>query len=154
MPPDTVQWPSPEEIRRWAHRRRPHEREAVPQPGERLLFREREFGEAAPAVVADVQDMDTPGDHWTPPGGLPGHQGPPDLNVWEPELDGRGQPSGRYRLKEDPWPWVAVQPVITAQDGTETLGVPRWTKESRVRGSAGWLRAGTRAHTGRYESGA
>jgi hypothetical protein len=130
-PPRTAQ-----EIDRWAHGRLPHEREALPQPGERLLFRETDFGEAVPAVVDAVQDMTVPGSHWGAAG-----TGQPDPNVWEP--DGR--------LKDDPWPWVAVRLVLAAADGTEMLAAPRWCKESRVRGSPGWLRAGTRAHHGRFD---
>lgn len=131
-PPRTAQ-----EVNRWAHQRRPHEREDIPQPGERLLFRERDFGTPVPAVVDAVQDMTAPNDHW-------GSTAQPDPNVWE--ADGS--------LKEDPWPWVAVRLVTTAEDGTETLGAPRWCKEARVRGAPGWLREGSRAHSGDYtESG-
>jgi hypothetical protein len=151
MPPDTVQWPSPEEIRRWSFRRQPHEREPVPQPGEHLLLRETDFGEAVPAVVAAVQDTSSPHDHWNRQGGLERTRGPgePDPHVWS--YDEHDVP----RLRDDPWPWVQVQ-VITGEDenGEPVLAPPRWTREARVRGSAGWLRAGTRAHTGRYESGA
>ena len=144
---------TPGEIERWAHRRRPHEREAVPAAGERLLFRERDFGEPVPAVVHAVQDMTSAADdHWAQAGGQRGTR-QPDPNVWEPELDGWNRPTGRHRLKDDPWPWVAIQLVRDGPDGEE-LAAPRWCKEARVRGSAGWLREGSRAHTGNYESGA
>jgi hypothetical protein len=132
---------TPQEIERWAHRRQPHERERVPEPGERLLFREHDFGDAVPAVVDQVQDMETPGDHW-------GSTSQPDPNVWEWHEE-----AGRHQLKDDPWPWVSVRLISTAEDGTETLSAPRWCKEARVRGSSGWLRPGSRAHTGRYETG-
>jgi hypothetical protein len=144
------------EIDRWTGQRRPHEREPVPQPGERLLLREVPFGEAVPAVVADVQDMSSPHDHWNRHGGLEAARGPgqPDVNVWAWDEEHRS-----WRLRDDPWPWVQVQ--VIAQDsrgndlrgpgGELMLGAPRWCREARVRGSAGWLREGSRAHTGRYE---
>lgn len=151
-------WPSPDEIRRWSFWRQPHEREPVPQPGEHLLLRETDLGEAVPAVVVAVQDMSSPHDHWHRHGGLERTHGPsePDPNVWRYDDQARA-----HVLHADPWPWVQVRVIRTGEDGSElrgedgepVLAPPRWTKEARVRGSAGWLRAGTRAHTGRYESG-
>lgn len=141
---------TPAEIRRWAHQRAPAEREEPPQPGERLLFREAAFGPAVPAVVAAVQDLAVPGDHWNQHGDLVQHLGPgvPDPTVWAHDDAARA-----WRLHDDPWPWVHLQ-VITGQDddGADVLAAPRWCKEARVRGSAGWLREGSRAHTGNYES--
>ncbi len=142
---------TPEEIRRWTLRRRAHERERPPQAGERLLLREQPFGPAVPAIVADVQDLATPGDHWNQHGGhvpLRGN-GVPDPLVWafDPQ-------AGRHRLHHDPWPWVHAQVITgTGDDGEPLLAPPRWCKEARVRGSAGWLREGSRAHTGNYEEG-
>jgi hypothetical protein len=141
-------WRSPAEIARWAHQRLPGEREPVPQPGERLLFRAADFGDVVPAVVAGTQDMSVPGDHW---GGVPG-RGQPDPNVWD-FTDGDGNPLPYPVLKDDPWPWVSVCPVSTDDQGNEVLGEPRWCKESRVRGSPGWMRPGSRAHTGRFGGG-
>ena len=135
---------TPEEIERWAHQRLPHERETVPVPGERLLFRQHDFGETVLAEVVAVQDMSSPNDHW-------GSTAQPDPNVWE--ADGS--------LKQDPWPWVRVLPVRLGADGNEiphdersAILAARWCKESRVRGSAGWLREGSRSHTGIYEESA
>lgn len=146
---------TPHEIRRWAHERRPHERERLPRPGERLLLRETDFGEAVPAVVTAVQDLSSPHDHWRRHGGRERQQGPgdPDPNVWYPELNELNEPTGRWLLKEDPWPWVQVSKVVTRDDGGEFLAYPRWCREARVRGSTGWLREASRAHTGNYESG-
>ncbi len=149
MPDPSPAEPAPrtkEEINRWAHERRPHEREPVPQPGERVLFRQHDFGDTSPAVVDAVQDMTDPGSHRGPHPPRPGD--PPDWNVWEQD-----EVTGVVRLKEDPWPWVAVRVADTAEDGTETLRQPQWCKESRVRGSPGWLRHGSCSHTGQYESG-
>lgn len=157
---------SPQEVRRWAHERRPHEREAVPVPGERLLLREADFGEPVPAVVAAVQDLTVPGDHWAQHGGLVATRGPgqPDPTVWAQEYqrdaagnliydaDGDPVPTGRWLPHHDPWPWVHVQVITgTGDDGEPVLAPPRWCKEARVRGSGGWLRHGSRAHTGNYE---
>ena len=139
---------TPQEVRRWAHERQPHERETAPEPGERLLFREAEHGEAVPAIVAAVQDMTAPGDHWRQHGGLAERLGAglPDPTVWAFD-----EASGRHRLHDDPWPWVQVQVITgTGDDGEPLLAPPRWCKEARVRGSAGWLREGSRAHTGNY----
>jgi hypothetical protein len=138
-----------QEIDRWAHGRRPHEREEPPEPGERVLLREEDFAEPVPAVVAAVQDLATPGDHWRQHGQLTGRmgQGMPDPSVWAFD-----EAAGRHRLHEDPWPWVHVR-VITGEgeDGEPLLAPPRWCKEARVRGSAGWMREGSRAHACRYE---
>lgn len=140
---------TPAEIRRWAHERRPHEREQPPAPGERLLLREQDFGVAVPAVVAAVQDLVTPADHWAQHGGLIPVRGPgtPDPSVWAYDEALRG-----FRLHDDPWPWVQVA-VIAGEDagGAVRLASPRWCREARVRGSAGWLREGSRAHAGNYE---
>lgn len=140
---------TPAEIRRWAHQRQPREREPVPAIGERVLLREEDFAEPVPAVVAAVQDLETPGDHWRQHGQLTGRmgQGMPDPSVWAFD-----EAAGRHRLHEDPWPWVHVR-VITGEgeDGEPLLAPPRWCKEARVRGSAGWMREGSRAHACRYE---
>lgn len=139
---------TPAEIRRWAHERRPAEREAPPQPGERLLLRQAEFAEPVTAVVLEVQDMATPASHWRQHGDRVAAEGPgqPDPTVWVP--DG----PRRWRLHDDPWPWARVQVVIGQRaDGSDILGDKRWCKEARVRGSGGWLREGSRAHTGNYE---
>jgi hypothetical protein len=141
---------TPEEIRRWAHGRQPHEREPVPAAGERVLFREVQFGPAVPAVVAAVQDTTGPHDHWNRHGGLEALRGPgqPDVNVWRYDEERRD-----WVLLDDPWPWVQVQVITgTGEDGNPVLAQPRWCREARVRGSAGWLREGSRAHTGRYET--
>jgi len=167
MQPD-IRPHTPQEIRRWAHERRPHEREALPAAGERLLFRERNFGPAVPAVVVAVQDLETPADHWNQHGGLLAERGPgmPDPAVWAQEYqrdaagnlvcdaDGDPVPTGRFFLHDDPWPWVHVQVITgTGEDGEPILAPPRWCKEARVRGSAGWLREGSRAHAGNYREG-
>lgn len=141
---------TPQEIRRWAHERLPREREPAPERGERLLLREADFGEAVPAVAVAVQDLTTPGDHWHQHGDLVRTRGPgvPDPTVWVYD-----ETAGRYRLHRDPWPWVRVRKILgTAADGTEILDAPRWCREARVRGSAGWMRPGSRAHSGRYET--
>lgn len=147
---------TPGEIDRWAHNRRPHEREKIPHRGERVLFRETDFGPPVPAVVADVQDMTgTPHNHWNRHGGREQERGPgePDVNVWRWDENERA-----WLLKDDPWPWVHLQVVVLGEDGSprlngdgeEILQDPRWCREARVRGSAGWLREGSRAHTGNY----
>lgn len=143
---------TPQEIRRWAWHRLPDEREAVPEPGERLLFRETDFGGTVPAVVTAVQDLSSPHDHWTRNGGLEAQRGPgtPDVHVWRYD-----ETRGQHVMLDDPWPWVHLQ-VITGHDGdgAEILAAPRWCREARVRGSAGWLREGSRAHAGNFtESG-
>ena len=130
--------PTDLEVERWARRRLQDERESIPEPGERVLFRAVQFGDVGPALVDLVQDTEEPGDHW-------GSTRIPDVNVW------RVNEHGRHVLTDDPWPWVRVSPVQIADDGSEVLTPPRWCKEARVRGSAGWLRAGSRAHTGDYE---
>lgn len=143
---------TPQEIRRWAHQRRPHEREAVPEEGERLLLREGDFGPEVPAIVVAVQDMTAPGDHWRQHGDRVAAEGPgmPDPGVWA--LD---EATERFRLHDDPWPWVQVRRVLGRDaQGADILGDPRWCKEARVRGSAGWLREGSRAHAGNYEGDA
>jgi hypothetical protein len=145
------------EVDRWAHERREHEREPVPETGERLLFRDAEFAPPVPAIVTGVQDMTgPPHNHWHRNGGLEDKRGPgmPDVNVWEPTEDGRG-----WMLKADPWPWVHLRVIRQDADGSDlrddngdlVLDAPRWCREARVRGSCGWLREGSRAHTGRYE---
>ena len=105
----------------------------------------RWIAEPVPAVVAAVQDMTAPGSHWRQHGGRAAAEGPgvPDPAVWVHDA-ARG-----WRLHDDPWPWVQVRKVTGQGD---VLGDPRWCREARVRGSAGWLREGSRAHTGRYES--
>jgi hypothetical protein len=147
---DVISPHTPQEIRRWAHERRPHEREAVPEPGERLLFREELHGPCVPAIVAEVQGLTTPGSHWHQHGQLTGRLGPgmPDPSVWTHD-DAAG-----WRLHHDPWPWVWIQVITgTGDDGEPLLAPPRWCKEARVRGSAGWLREGSRCHAGNYEEG-
>lgn len=153
---------APGEVQRWAYKRLPHERETFPQEGERLLFRERDFGPAVPCLVYDLMDLTgPPHNHWHRHGGQEHLYGPgePDPNVWEPDLDETGRMTGRWHLKEDPWPWVHIQVIRQDEDGTVmldekgkyVLDAPRWCREARVRGSAGWLREGSRAHTGIYE---
>ena len=142
---------TPAEVRRWAHQRRPQEREKPPAVGERVLLRETDFAEPVPAVVAAVQDLETPGDHWRQHGQLTGRmgQGMPDPSVWAYDEGAR-----RHRLHDDPWPWAHVQVITgTGDDGEPLLAPPRWCKEARVRGSQGWMREGSRAHTGNYEEG-
>lgn len=135
---------TPQEISRWARERRPHEREPLPDVGERLLVREADFAEPRPAVVVAVQDLSSPHDHWHRHGDLERTRGPgqPDPNVWR-----YVEPHGHVLL-EDPWPWVQVRAVLG--DGPDDLAAPRWCREARVRGSTGWLREGSRAHTGDY----
>jgi hypothetical protein len=158
---------TPQEVKRWAHGRRPHERERPPEPGERLLLREADFADPVPAIVAAVQDLTTPGDHWRQHGQLVQRLGPgmPDPSVWTPEYqrdaagnliydaDGDPVPTGRWLPHDDPWPWVHVQVIVHEGGGPPDLAPPRWCKEARVRGSAGWMRPGSRAHTGNYEEG-
>lgn len=136
---------SPREVRRWARERRPAEREAPPLAGERLLFRQSEFGPVIPVITMAVQDLARPGDHWRQHGDLERFHGPgePDPSVWEWD-----EAEGRYRLHPDPWPWVQVQEA--GADGRPLPSPPRWCREARVRGSAGWMREGSRAHTGHY----
>jgi hypothetical protein len=137
---------TPQEIKRWAFERRPHEREAAPEVGERLLVREALFAAPRPAVVAAVQDMSSPHDHWHRHGDLERDRGPgmPDPNVW------RHDERQGYVLLDDPWPWVQARVILGP--GEDDLAAPRWCREARVRGSAGWLREGSRAHTGNYEA--
>lgn len=146
-----------EEIDRWAWERRLHEREAVPERGERVLFREQDFGPVVPAIVHDVMDMaGPPHNHWHRHGALEQERGPgiPDVHVWRWDADRR-----RHVLLEDAWPWVQVQVIKLDEqgrarrdeDGNMILAMPRWCREARVRGSCGWLREGSRAHTGNYE---
>ena len=52
MPPDAIRPHTPQEVRRWAHGRRPHEREVPPEIGERVLLREQDFASPVPAIVA------------------------------------------------------------------------------------------------------
>lgn len=144
---------APGEVDRWAHNRRPHEREPIPEKGDRVLFRDHDFGAAVPAIVADVQDITgTPHNHWNRHGNAEHLLGPgqPDVNVWEPEITAGGLITGRWVLKPDPWPWVQVQLIRVDENGGETPGELRWCREARVRGSAGWMREGSRAHTGNY----
>lgn len=139
---------TPQEVRRWAHRRRPHEREAPPEISERLLFRGREHGPTVAAIVFDVQGMTAPAEHWVQHGGRIDELGPgtPDPTVWVHD------PATGWRLHDDPWPWVQLQVILRQDDeGSDVLADPQWCKEARVRGSAGWLREGSRAHTGNYE---
>jgi len=140
---------TPEEVRRWAHQRRPHEREPAPGAGDRLLLREENFGPAVPAVVVAVQEMTTPGSHWNQHGQLAEKLGLglPDPSVWAWE-----EARGEFRLHDDPWPWVQVRVITgTEEDGSPVLAPPRWCKEARVRGSAGWMREGSRCHVGDYQ---
>jgi len=146
-----------QEIERWTERRMPHEREELPVPGERLLFREVNFGETQPAIVTAVMDMTSPHDHWNRHGGLERTRGPgePDVHVWRYD-----EQRHAHVMLDDPWPWVQVSVIRTSEDGSDlldedgkpVLAAPRWCREARVRGSAGWLREGSRAHTGRYET--
>jgi hypothetical protein len=163
------------EIERWAHGRLPHEREPVPAAGDRVLLREEHFGEPVPAVVTAVEDMSSPHNHWHRHGDLEAERGPglPDPNVWHDHP--ARPPTGELRcvlcdedphlngvlFNRDPWPWVRAAVIRTDEDGNELHGedgelltaTPRWCREARVRGSAGWMREGSRAHTGRYETG-
>lgn len=146
--PDLAPW-TDDEIKRWAHNRRPHERERLPHVGERLLLRTEDFGIPVLAEVVDVQDIHgTPHDHWNRHGGLESTRGSgiPDVNVWYWDPDLR-----RHRLKDDPWPWVQVKVIVGQDDnGDDVYASPTWCREARVRGSAGWLREGSMAHTYRY----
>jgi hypothetical protein len=146
-----------QEIDRWADNRRPHEREQIPYIGERVLFRAEDFAVPDPALVRDVQDMTgAPHNHWHRHGALEEKRGPglPDFNVWRWDEE-----HGRHVLKDDPWPWVQLQVILQdenggdlrGEDGNLILAAPRWCREARVRGSCGWLREGSRAHTGNYE---
>ena len=148
MPPDTRPH-TDAEIKRWAWNRRPHEREAVPEPGERVLFRENTFAGTVPAEVVAVQDLTSPHDHWIRHGGFERQRGPgePDVHVWRWDEQRR-----EHVMLDDPWPWVQVKESRGVNgDGEEEWASPRWCREARVRGSAGWLREGSRAHTGKYE---
>lgn len=108
------------ESKRWAWHRQPDEREDPPQPGDVVLFRTEEWASPVPAVVTEVQNMIRHND---------GHGGShPDPHVW----DENGL------LRPDPWPWVTLR---LGDDGT---GREVRSKEARVRGSAGWLRPGSR----------
>jgi len=156
-PPDYLRSHTQAEIDRWAYRRQPGEREKIPAPGEQLLFRAEEFAEPVPAVVTAVMDLSSPHDHWNRHGDLERARGPglPDVHVWSWDEDRR-----EHVLLDDPWPWVQVSPVVTdsrgravKENGKPVLAPPRWCREARVRGSRGWLRRGSRAHTGIYEEG-
>lgn len=146
---------TPEEVDRWAHGRQPHEREALPQPGEEVLFREADFAVPKAAIVYDVMDLSSPHNHWHRHGDLEAERGPgvPDPGVWRWDAQQR-----RHVMLDDPWPWVHVQVIrlnpdgsrMLDEDGNLMLDPPRWCKEARVRGSAGWLREGSRAHTYEY----
>jgi hypothetical protein len=151
------------EIERWAHRRQPHEREPVPEIGERVEFRQVLFGGTEPAVMVAVQDMGDPHNHWHRHGDLELERGPgmPDVHVWtHPDPVVREHPEwwtiprvrAQLVLLPDPWPLVQVQ-VIRTEGGEEHLCAPTWCREARVRGSRGWMRPGSRAHAGRYEAG-
>jgi hypothetical protein len=101
--------------------------------------------------------MSSPHDHWHRHGDLERVLGPgiPDVNVWRHDEE-----TGAHVLRDDPWPWVQVRVILLAEDGsalhgddgTPLLAAPRWCREARVRGSTGWLREGSRAHTGNFES--
>lgn len=111
------------EVKRWAWERRPGEREPVPHVGEHVLFRPEDWAEPVPAVVTAVQDMRRHND---------GHGGgDPDPHVW----DEYGLP------RPDPWPWVTMRIGDDPHSGREVK-----SKEARARGSAGWLRPGSRWH--------
>ncbi len=103
-------------------------------------------------------DMSSPHDHWTRHGALERAQGPgePDPHVWRYDEDSRA-----HVMLDDPWPWVQVQVVrqdehgddLRDGDGNVVLDSPRWCREARVRGSGGWMRHGSRAHTRNYGAG-
>jgi hypothetical protein len=116
---------TPEEVERWAWEREPEEREDHPRPGEHVLVRTEEWAEPVPAVVIEVQDIVRPND------GHGSHYAP-DPNVWHPVTGD---------LHPDPWPWVTVRLGHDPGSGREMK-----VKEARVRGSAGWLRPGSRWH--------
>jgi hypothetical protein len=125
-PPPGVQPVTPQEVA--AAIERPEEdRTALPYVGEHVLFRREEWGPAVPATIVAIQDMETPEDE-------------PDVHLWRHPIPEQFPPStwthptirAQLVLKPDPWPWVVLE--------LESGGQAR-SRESRVRGSSGWLRA-------------
>jgi len=99
--------------------------------GEYVLFRPRDWQAPVPAVVAEVQDITRVNDGH----GAYGRQhdkedGRVDPHVWRWDENQQS-----WVLRDDPWPWVIVE----LEDGRQLK-----SKEARVRGSAGWLRPGSR----------
>lgn len=130
-----TQWPPHEppwtrdEVRA-SRNRPPHLRPRIPQPGEQVLFRERNWDDPVPATVISVQDMAVPAD-------ANGGDGIPDVNVWrhpDPEMPAASWAHPRVRrelvLTGDPHPRLRLR----LQDGREMI-----CREARVRGAPGWL---------------
>jgi hypothetical protein len=110
------------------------QRTPLPQAGERVLFRRREWEDPVPATITSVQDMTVP---LCANGST---EFPADVYVWEhpdPAVPVASWTHPRARgelgLRADPWPRVRLE---LDGGGAETC------RESRVRGAPGWLREG------------
>jgi hypothetical protein len=120
-PADQPPW-TRSEIRDACWRRPPSARQAVPVPGEALLFRREEWGPEVPASVTAV------------------HAEAADVHVWEhpdphipPASWGHPAVRAELRMRADPWPQVT----LLLESGATAI-----CRESRVRGAPGWLRPG------------
>lgn len=122
-------------------RNRPHpERPPLPGLGDRVWYRRYDWdrdpvtGSRVPpveATIIDVQDLDDR----------------TDPNLWQEIRNLRGQPMRTvggapvHQVVADPWPWLHLRldEVRKPDGGLMRYGEIVQTRESRMRGSAGWL---------------
>lgn len=105
------------------------ERPPVPQPGDQVFYR-AEYWDQDPfrAQVIEVQDLNDKS----------------DPNLWQQVRDGAGSPIvdggvPRFSRVSDPWPWVRLEYEVLMENGHWLVTKSAVTRESRMRGSPGWL---------------
>jgi hypothetical protein len=104
-----------DEVMTAVHGRPPHKRTAIPNPGDQVHYVRHEWGDPEPATVLQVQSVY----ERSGPGGL--RPRGPDEPV---------DPNLHINRGGDPMPLL----LLMTADGLYT-----WTREARVRGSAGWM---------------
>lgn len=106
------------------------ERPSIPKPGDYVFYR-AEYWDQNP-VSARVVEVQDPNDKSDP-------------NLWQQVRDGSGVPiidSGvpRFAPVADPWPWVRLEyEVLVPGRNDQWVTKSAMTRESRMRGSPGWL---------------
>lgn len=123
-----------------ARNRPPTERPPTPEVGDRVWYRRYDWDRHPPTgalvepVIATVTEVQSLADR-------------DDPNLWQRVRSLRGAPmwtlagGAVYQVVADPWPWLHLRlaDVVKPSGGLMRYGEIVQTRESRMRGSAGWL---------------